>query len=124
MGLDQRITVLTTNQDNTLSSNEYWLRKVNSLQGYFENKYQTQNVVEHRFDLEDVQELIELTQKILEHPNDTDYINSVLPPTSGFFYGSTEIDEYFFEDMKDINEIMTEIKNTPNINRLLYWCWY
>jgi len=26
---------------------------------------------------------------------------SKLPPTSGFFFGSTEVDEYYFQDLED-----------------------
>lgn len=124
MGLDQRITILTKNDDDTLSSTEYWLRKVNSLQGYFEDNYHTQNCVEHGFSEDDVKHLKEVTDFILHHQDDHDYIESNLPPTQGFFYGSDEIDEWYFEDIKEINEIMTAILNTPNVEKRLYWCWY
>ena len=124
MGLDQRITMLTKREDDTLTSTVYWLRKVNCLQGYFEEKYQTQNCIEHGFYEDDIKELKSITDKILQNKEDHDYIESNLPPTQGFFYGSDQIDEWYFEDVKQINEIMGKILKTPNVEKTLYWCWY
>jgi hypothetical protein len=39
----------------------------------------------------------------------TEYAEEVLPPTSGFFFGSSEIDEWYWNDIKSTAEKLTEI---------------
>lgn len=124
MGLDQRITIVTQNSDSSVSTNEYWLRKVNCLQGYFEDNYEIENLTEQRFTLEDVEELKEITDNILQNQDDHEYIESHFPPTQGFFYGNYDINEWYFDDVKEVNTIINEILETDNILEMTYWCWY
>lgn len=55
--------------------------------------------------------LAELCRSALVHPA---LAASVLPPQAGFFFGSTEIDEWYMEDMKNtINQIDKILEATP-----------
>jgi hypothetical protein len=33
----------------------------------------------------------------------------LLPPTSGFFFGSTNIDEYYWQDIEETHKQLTEL---------------
>ena len=41
-----------------------------------------------------------------------DKIDDLLPPTSGFFFGSTEIDEYYKQDVEDSIKIFEDLLKT------------
>lgn len=50
---------------------------------------------------------------------DKEKLNIKLVPTSGFFFGSTNIDEYFLDDLKETVEVLEEeLKNSENENLL------
>ena len=50
----------------------------------------------------------------------------LLPTTSGFFYGSTEYDQYYWNDVKEVNEWVTNLlKETDFENEeVLMYCWW
>ena len=56
-------------------------------------------------------ELSDICKDVLAHKNDHAYIEDILPPAGGFFFGSTEIDDWFFEHIEytstRIDEILT-----------------
>ena len=39
-----------------------------------------------------------------------DLVEKLLPPTSGFFFGSTAVDEYFFQDLEDTLDILKDVE--------------
>lgn len=46
---------------------------------------------------------------------DNESVMDILPPTSGFFFGSEEIDEYYLEDIHEtISFITEELKSNPD----------
>lgn len=89
----------------------YW-RKSNAVHQYFvdtcaEGKDECQEIY---VGLENLEDLKNRCEKILENH---DLASELLPTQSGFFFGSTEYDEYYFKDLKDtIKQI------TPVIERL------
>lgn len=129
VGLDQRITFMRGVEDyvsnkGLVVEEEIWLRKVNALHGYFERVYGTENTVEHSFSTEDVDKLVEYTEYILRNRTDIDYIMEKLPPTEGFFFGSYEIDDNYFADIEEINDVMSRIQTSKNVQELYYYSWY
>lgn len=90
----------------------YW-RKANAIHKYFvdtcaDGKDECQDTYVYR---EDLVELLDRCNRILENRN-TELANELLPTQSGFFFGGTEIDEYYFEDLKYTQELLTKILNT------------
>jgi len=90
----------------------YW-RKANAIHKYFVDtcaggKDECQDTYVER---EDLVELLNRCNRILENRN-VELANELLPPQSGFFFGGTEIDEYYFEDLKYTQELLTKILNT------------
>ena len=90
----------------------YW-RKANAIHKYFvdvcaDGKDECQDIYVER---EELVELLNRCNRILEN-KDTQLAKELLPPQSGFFFGSTEIDEYYFEGLQRTQELLTKILNT------------
>ena len=91
----------------------YW-RKANAIHGWF-----VENVAKGvddcrsmRVDPEELVELSDLCQRILDMPEGEErdkLIMEKLPPTDGFFFGSTKIDEDYFQDLKDTVKILENV---------------
>lgn len=75
----------------------YW-RKVNSVHNWFVKNVQNgeDNCEGHYVTHDQLIELRDLAQRAVDtrDPN-------LLPPVGGFFFGSTEIDDYYWEDLND-----------------------
>lgn len=77
-----------------------YFRKVNFLVAYFEKKgFNVETQSDYYVTVEDVTELIELCKEVLENH---DCAKGLLPTMGGFFFGSTDYDEYYFEDVKEV----------------------
>lgn len=107
----------------------YW-RKANAIHNWFVNNIQDgeDDCKEYEFGVEEMQKLVDICKTILDTAKtDTgmivngqtmkdgewenimgegiivtnpEEVAELLPPTSGFFFGSTEIDSYFLDDIK------------------------
>ena len=97
----------------------YW-RKANAIHGWF-----VRNVQDGQDDcsaylvlIEDLQTLRDLCVKVLEEKTP-----EALPPTKGFFFGSTDVDEYYWDDLRltvDIcNKACELVDSAKDQNR--YW---
>jgi hypothetical protein len=86
----------------------YW-RKANQIHNWF-----VQNVQDGEDDCKDyyvsreqIAQLLDTCKKVKANP---DLAESLLPPAEGFFFGGTEIDEYYWEDIdltiKQLEECM------------------
>jgi hypothetical protein len=75
----------------------YW-RKANAIHRWFVDNVQdgVDNCAEYYVSVEDLTKLRDLCQRVLEDP---ERAMELLPTQGGFFFGSTEIDEYFIEDL-------------------------
>jgi len=87
----------------------YW-RKANSIHKWFVNNVQKGNddCGEYYVSKDKLQELLSLCNTVLDNP---EHSSSVLPTTSGFFFGSTEYDHYYLEDIKYTAEMLEECIN-------------
>lgn len=74
----------------------YW-RKANHIHGWFVEKIQggIDECQESHVGLDDLIELKDLCKKVLETKN-----TDLLPITGGFFFGSKEVDDFYWEDTK------------------------
>ena len=86
----------------------YW-RKFNALHGWF-----IQNCADGVDDcrevyvpIEKLKELLTLLKEVQNSFTDKEKVEELLPPTTGFFFGSSKIDESY-ED--DVNETVTELE--------------
>lgn len=75
-----------------------YFRKVNFIFAYFENLGKMIDQYYAFVDKEDVEELISRCERVLA---DRSLASELLPTQAGFFFGSTDYDEYYFDDVKD-----------------------
>jgi hypothetical protein len=75
----------------------YW-RKANAIHGWFVENVQNgeDNCREHYVSREQLEELIAECVSVLTSRN-----SNKLPPKEGFFFGSKEVDEYYWQDLED-----------------------
>lgn len=88
----------------------YW-RKANAIHGWFVNNVQAGVDDCNHYDVsrEQLKQLRDICADILAHRDSsestaeimTGYSLAKLPPTSGFFFGSNDIDEWYYKDLED-----------------------
>jgi len=84
----------------------YW-RKANAIHAWFVENVQDgdDNCNGHYVDKEDLQDLLDIVNAVLE---DHSKAGDLLPTQPGFFFGSTEYDEWYYGDLKLTKEILLE----------------
>jgi len=88
----------------------YW-RKANAIHGWFVNECgggvdECQSIYVPR---EKLVELRDLCKSALKQPA---MAGDILPPTSGFFFGTYEIDEWYMEDLKYTIQMLDHVLST------------
>jgi hypothetical protein len=83
----------------------YW-RKANQIHKWFVDNIQdgVDNCAKYPVSYNSLLELKELCEKILKTKD-----SSLLPPTSGFFFGSTGVDGYYYDDLKNTIAIIDNL---------------
>lgn len=92
--------------DSTIAEHAHYydayFRKVNFLYKYFEDRGK---MIDQRFafvDKDDVDVLIDRCQRVIAATNNLEKIGpDLLPTQSGFFFGSTDYDKWYLDDVKD-----------------------
>jgi hypothetical protein len=84
----------------------YW-RKQNQIHNWFVENVQNgvDNCGEYYVDQSDLTTLLKLCEKV---KNDHALANSLLPSASGFFFGGTEYDEWYFNGIDNTIDILKE----------------
>ena len=88
-------------------------RKANQIHRWFVDNVQDgeDNCAEYFVSGEQLNDLRELCKDVLEH-HDTKYSLDNLPPDEGFFFGSYDIDDWYYEDLERTVKIVDEIQRT------------
>ena len=82
-----------------------YFRKVNCLYGYFEDEMEDECLAfVGKYDVVDIINKAEsIIQKAKEKPNDQqEFAEDTLPTCSGFFFGSTDYDEWYLKGLEEI----------------------
>lgn len=82
-----------------------YFRKVNSVYKYFEDKLEDEMCEVTKYDVEDL--LAKAKTVLKEHDEETS--QELLPTRSGFFFGSTDYDSWYYSDVKDIIKVFSDI---------------
>lgn len=96
----------------------YW-RKANHIHHFFVQNVQGGNdeCQESYVDIDQLKELRDLCKEVVEK-KDEEFNKENLPTSSGFFFGGTEYDEYYYETCQDtiniIDELIKEEENKPD----------
>lgn len=103
----------------------YW-RKANAIHGWIVNNCADgeDNCQEIYMSKEKLEELYKLCCFVLGNKGtDNEKVVALknLPPTSGFFFGSTEIDEWYWKNIEDtINVLSKTLRNYPHDSLITY----
>jgi hypothetical protein len=91
----------------------YW-RKANAIHGWFVDHVQggVDECQPHHVKVRELRELCDLCRHLLAHPADAP---EMLPPRSGFFFGSTELDPGYWADVLYTAEGLTRLLAVPGI---------
>ena len=91
----------------------YW-RKTNAIHRWFVDNIQdgVDNCAEYYVGTEKLTELRDLCKKVLEDPTKA---MDILPTKSGFFFGSTDIDDFFLQDLTDTVERFDYLLELPEL---------
>lgn len=102
-----------------------YFRKVNFLMSFF-NYYD--NCVFRKVEKSELEDLRERCYKILsaKKKERQALAEDLLPTQSGFFYGSTEYNEYYFDDVKEVKEWVEGVLENLDDKKeqVLMYCWY
>lgn len=85
----------------------YW-RKANAIHKWFVDRVQggEDNCQEFEVSLAQLEELLEVIEQVLENP---DRAGELLPPQAGFFFGGTDMDQWYWEDLKQTQSKLQEL---------------
>lgn len=85
----------------------YW-RKANAIHNWFVQNVQdgTDDCGKYHVSIEQLIELRKTIKKVLKNHKKAE---ELLPSTSGFFFGSTEYDSWYFDDLKRTEEELFEL---------------
>lgn len=92
----------------------YW-RKANAIHYWFVENVQSgeDNCAEYLVSRDDLQQLRTEIKQVLDNRDKAD---EILPTTSGFFFGSTNYDEWYFGDLEHTLEFLNEALDTDRFS--------
>jgi hypothetical protein len=92
-------------------------RKANAIHGWFVRRCQggEDNCKEYYVSREQLEELVGLCHEALDKPD-----HEVLEPTAGFFFGSYEKDEWYYQDLKNTIEGIERALELPKSFEFYY----
>ena len=89
----------------------YW-RKANAIHAWFVHHCQNDvdECQETHVSRETLTELLEVCKEVLKKPK---LATQLLPPQAGFFFGNTNIDEWYIKDLNSTVEVLTKALADP-----------
>jgi hypothetical protein len=96
----------------------YW-RKANAIHQWFVDNVQdgVDECQESYVTTEQLQQLLDIVKQVQA---DHALAPTLLPTESGFFFGSTEYDSYYFEDLEDTRRILEGVVTEEGITDIFY----
>lgn len=122
MGLDMYLQVKNkqTGEDRLIHS---W-RKANQIRQWFVSHYEQNPQEQLKISLttEDIDALIAEIEIVLQKPELAPHL---MPTSDGFFFGSTDYDDDYFEELKDtLQYLENNFEYDPDNEQLLYTEWW
>lgn len=104
-----------------------YFRKVNFLVKYFETLgFNVENQIPFRIKKDQVLELRDRCCKVLDNH---ELAKELLPTMRGFFFGNTDYNEYYFEDVQSVldycnEELIPAFDNLDDDEQIYFLTWY
>ena len=116
--LHTKLNALTTEMGFNLPANEiifeaaYW-RKANHIHKWFVEHVQdsVDDCKEYYVSTDTLEELVTICEDVLK---DHSLAQELLPTESGFFFGSTDYDEYYYADIQDTIKMIKPLIDSKN----------
>ena len=120
MGLDHWI-VADTKTDKNVPIIDW--RKANHIHNWFVNNVQDGVDDQNSYVVtrEKLELFVELCESVIASPASA---KEVLPTASGYFFGSTDYDEWYFEDLKDTVAVLKQALEDEDYITFYYGCWW
>lgn len=96
----------------------YW-RKANHIHKWFVDNVQkgVDDCEEYKVRKDQLRDLLKLCEKVI---GDTDKAHELLPTTNGYFFGTTEYDQYYYGDTIETIDILKSILSQDNDAEFYY----
>ena len=95
-----------------------YFRKVNFIYEYFRNLLVDECC---KVSKADIKALIDTCEDVLKHKGDEDYAKLYLPTTGGFFFGSTDYDDWYWKDVKNCLTQMKKLHKSMKDDDFVLW---
>lgn len=95
-----------------------YFRKVNFIYEFFSKELYDECCL---VDKTRIKKLIDTCNDVLKHKDNVEYAKEHLSTTSGFFFGSTEYDEWYWEDVKNCLKQMKSLYNKLDDMDMVMW---
>jgi hypothetical protein len=107
---------------NSISMRVMYWRKANQIHAWFVKNVQDgeDNCGEYIVTKEHLETLRDTINKVIATPN---LAMELLPPQAGFFFGGTELDEYYWDDLKTTRQGIDNIISTYFSNSDFWTAW-
>ena len=102
------------------------MRKENWVHGWVDRRIEggVENTTNHELTIDDLFDLFRDMNLVLQD-YDPHLIAELLPPTSGFFFGSTEVgDWYFLQVRRRRDELEKLLESHEEGDEYVYWSWW
>lgn len=109
LSLDEVKDLLDYEVNTYYALEDAYFRKVNFIRRHFENLLVDEECL---VDEADVANLVDICKLVLDNKGDTDFAMAHLPTQSGFFFGSTEYDDWYYHNVEDCIKQLTDLINS------------
>ena len=101
----------------------YW-RKANQIHNWFVQNVQNgdDDCNSHDVSFEQIEELLTRCKSVFSNQT-IDYAMEVLPVTTGFYFGSYEYDDYYWEEVEDTISMLTEVLKRRDGQLIYHSSW-
>lgn len=135
MGLDQNLfrikkqdvndTLKPEFNDNDREEIAYW-RKANQIHGWMnDNISAVENCTGYTISKNKLEQLRDICVAVYEN-NNVAFTQEHLPTRLGFFYGSDDYDDHYYNQVQNSIEQLNDVLNTTNFDthEIYYWAWW
>ena len=99
-----------------------YFRKVNFLMEFF--NYEG-NCEYKEIDRSELEELQSRCNRVLNHKDDKELAASLLPPQAGFFFGNTDINDFYYGDVEEVKNWVDKVLGELADNEVvLMYAWW
>lgn len=110
--------IFTEEEKHIYAISDAYFCKVNFIYQYFRGKMVDEECIISKFELN---EFIQVCKDVYSHKGDEDYATENLPTTSGFFFGSTAYDDWYWNDVKDCIKQMEKLYKSLDDEDSVLW---